>query len=469
MKKLFIVFGILLAGCNNFDPEVNVTPNNPTKASGTQLLANAMRYMPDIQESASGQLYAQHWSEAEYITLSRYDNVFYNFYDWYTKPLMNIEVVLTSDELDGNEGPVPNQIAIAKIMKAYFFWRMTDRWGDLPFNEALQGEKNFTPAYDTQEDIYRGMFQLLDEADAGFVDGEVINDIIYNDVSKWKKLGNTMHLLMALRLSKVDPDLGEAEFNKALNAGIMESNDDNLVYKHLADANNWNWWYDVFDQQNRYWYAVSKPLVDYMKPVDDPRLPTFADPNDDGEYVGLVYGLTGEEVNNGPYAKAEISMLGEGMRQPASPTYMVTYAQALFAQAEAAKLGWIAGGDATAEGFYNDAIEASVRQWNDNDITGLATMMAYPEVAYNATDALEQIAYQRWVHLFMNGYEAWAEWRRTGFPVLTPPTDNNGKEIPRREGYPTQEAQNNSAHYNEAVSRLGGTNDLYGRIWWDVE
>jgi hypothetical protein len=89
MKKLFIVVGILLAGCNNFDPDVNVTPNDPSKASGTQLLANAMRYMPDIQESVSGQLYAQHWSEAEYITLSRYDNVFYNFYDWYTEPLMN--------------------------------------------------------------------------------------------------------------------------------------------------------------------------------------------------------------------------------------------------------------------------------------------------------------------------------------------------------------------------------------------
>jgi hypothetical protein len=249
----------------------------------------------------------------------------------------------------------------------------------------------------------------------------------------------------------------------------MESNDDSFVYKHLADANNWNWWYDVFDQQNRYWYAVSKPLVDYMKPVEDPRLPTFADPNKDGEYFGLEHGLTGEEVNTGPYVKTNISMLGEGMRQPASPTYMVTYAQALFAQAEAAKLGWIAGGDAVAEGFYNDAIEASVRQWNNNDITGLAAMMAYPEVAYNAAEALEQIAYQRWVHLFMNGYEAWSEWRRTGFPILTPPTDNNGREIPRREGYPTQEAQNNTAHYNEAVARLGGTNDLYGRIWWDVE
>jgi hypothetical protein len=249
----------------------------------------------------------------------------------------------------------------------------------------------------------------------------------------------------------------------------MESNADNLVYHHLEDANNWNWWYDVFEQQNRYWYAVSKPLVDYMKPVNDPRLPTYADTNESGEYAGLEYGLTGEEVNTGAYEKANISMLGEGQRQPGTPIYLVTYAQALFAQAEAAKTGWIAGGDIDAAQFYNDAIEASVRQWNGNDVTGLSDMMAEPAIAYDAANALKQIAYQRWVHLFMHGYEAWAEWRRTGFPVLVAPTDNNGREIPRREGYPTQEAQNNSQHYSEAVQRLGGTNDLYGRVWWDKQ
>ena len=456
-------------GCNGFDEDINKNPNKPTKASGGQLLANAMRYLPDMQSSASSQLYAQHWSEAEYITLSRYDNVFYNFYDWYTEPLMNIETVLTAENLDGNEGPVANQKAVAKILKAYFFWYMTDRWGDLPYSESLQGQKNFTPAYDTQEQIYNSLFGLLDEANNEIVPGNIYNDYIYGDMENWKKLANTIHMLMALRLSKVNPDKGKTEFNKALTAGIMESNDDNLVYIHLADANNWNWWYDVFEQQNRYWYAVSKPLVDYMQPVEDPRLPTFADTNEDGDYVGLAYGLTPEEVNTGDYEKSKISMLGSLQRQPESKVYLVTYAQAMFAAAEAAKLGWISGGDADAEQYYNDAIEASVMQWNNDDVTGLSDMMAHPEIAYDPANALEQIAYQRWVHLFMNGYEAWAEWRRTGFPLLVPPTDNNGREIPRREGYPTQEAQNNSQHYNEAVARLGGTNDLYGRVWWDKE
>src|SRR6185295_4203546 len=98
---------------------------------------------------------------------------------------------------------------------------------------------------------------------------------------------------------------------------------------------------------------------------------------------------------------------------------------------------------------------------------GLSTMMATTEVKYDATRGLEQIGKQRWVHLFLNGYEAWAEWRRTGYPALTPPSNNNGRQIPRREAYPTQEEQNNGQHFSEAVSRLGGTNDLNGRVWWD--
>lgn len=469
MKKILIsITALLVLGCNNFDEDINKNPNQPSTASGTQLLSYAMRWLPETQASASPVLYVQHLSEAEYITLSRYDNVFYNFYGWYTGPLMNLETILTSDELDGNEGPVPNQIAIAKILKAYFFWFMTDRWGDLPYSEALKGSENFTPAYDTQEEIYNALFTLLDEADAAIVPGSINNDIVFDgNMSKWKKLGNTMHMLMALRLSKVNPTKGAQEFNKALARGIMESNADNFTYRHLSDPNNWNYWYNVFEVLNREWYAVSKPLMDYMAPVNDPRIPVFANPNKDGDYVGLEYGLTADQVNTGVYAKANISLLGDAVRQPESPVYLVTYAQALFALAEAAKLGWIPGGDAEAEAKYNLAIEQSVRQWNSNDITGLADMMSHPDIAYSPARAFEQIGYQRWVHLFMNGYEAWAEWRRTGYPVLQAPTDNNGREIPRREGYPTQEAQNNTQHYNEAVQRLGGVNDLNGRVWWD--
>jgi hypothetical protein len=468
MKKILIIALTFLAACNNFDDDINKNPNLPSQAANTQLLAYAMRWLPETTASASGPLYVQQIAETEYITLSRYETVYYNFYGWYSGPLMNIEKVLTSENFNVSEGPPANQKAVAKILKAYFFWYATDRWGDLPYSEALKAKANFAPAYDTQESIYNALFTLLDEANAEIVSGNISNDIVYGgNMTRWKKLANTIHLLMALRLSKVNPTMGAAEFNKALTGGIMSANSDNLVYVHLSDPNNWNYWYNVFSVLNREWYAASKPLVDYMLPVNDPRLPIFANKNEAGQYAGLVYGVQGSEVNTGPYQKKNISILGTGLRQPTTPAYLVTYAEALFAKAEAAKLGWIPGGDTEAAVNYNLAIDQSVRQWNNNVTTGLPAMMSQPQIQYKSAKALEQIGYQRWVHLFLNGYEAWAEWRRTGFPALTPPTNNNGRQIPRREAYPTQEEQNNGQHFSEAVARLGGTNDLNGRVWWD--
>jgi hypothetical protein len=158
-------------------------------------------------------------------------------------------------------------------------------------------------------------------------------------------------------------------------------------------------------------------------------------------------------------------LLGATIIKQDAPVSLVTYAQALFARAEAAKRGWIAGGDATAKTNYDLAIEQSVRQWNNNSITGLATMMANPAIAYDPAKALEQIGTQRWVHLFMHGYEAWAEWRRTGFPAFTNP---QGKQVPTRQGYPVEEQFNNKENYLEAIQRqFNGKDELSGKVWWD--
>ena len=192
-------------------------------------------------------------------------------------------------------------------------------------------------------------------------------------------------------------------------------------------------------------------------------MPVFANKNSAGNYVGLAYGLTTTVSPN------NVSLLGSGLRMPNSPVYLVTYAQSLFARAEAAKLGWISGGDGTAKTNYDLALEQSVRQWLNNDTTGLAAFRSNPKVQYNPATAIQQIATQRWVHLFLHGYEAWAEWRRTGFPNLTAAPGANNNLIPRREAYPTIERSNNTANYNEAVGRFpyGGADDLNTRVWWD--
>jgi hypothetical protein len=470
MKKInhsiyfLIATTIVVSSCKKFDGSMNVDPNKATKASGTQLIANAERSLPDMSSSPYGVHYPQHLSNTSFTDNSRYTTVNFNFYSWYTGPLMDLETVLNSN-LDGNEGPIANQIAVAKILKAYFFWFLTDRWGDIPYSEALKGKNNFIPKYDKQQDIYNSLFTLLDEANAAFVSGNIKNDIIYNgDVTKWKKFGNTIHMLMALRLSKIDPAKANAEFNKAVNNGIMAANSDNFAYPHLTDPNNENFWYTQMNRMGRLWYAVSKPMVDYMLPLNDPRLPIYANKNGAGNYVGLDYGLPGSTtvvINN-------YSLLGDKLRLQNAPVYLVTYAEALFAKAEAAKLGWITGGDAVAKTNYESAIQNSILQWTGST-TGASTYISQTEVLYDPANAIRQIATQRWVHLFLHGYEAWAEWRRTGYPALVAAPGANGNKIPRREGYPVQEKANNTDHYNAAVAAFpyGGADDLNARVWWD--
>lgn len=476
MKKyisLYIAAGALFfAGCRKIDESLNIDPNKATKASGTQLIANAERSLPDISSSPYGVHYPQFLSNTSFTDNSRYTTVNFNFYGWYTGPLMDLETVLNSP-LDANEGPVANQIAVAKILKAYIYWFLTDRWGDIPYSEALKGDANFTPKYDKQQDIYNALFKLLDEANATIVPGgNIKNDLIYTipntntgDISKWKKLGNTIHMLMALRISKVDPVKGAAEFSKAYTNGMMTSNADNFMYQHYGpDPNNENFWYTQMNRMGRLWYAVSKPLVDYMLPLNDPRLPVYANKNKAGNYVGLDYGLPGSTT----VVIDNYSLLGDKLRLANAPVYLVTYAEGLFAVAEAAKLGWIPGGDATAKTNYESAITNSILQWTGSS-TGAAAYIAQPGVTYDPANAIKQIATQRWVHLFLNGYEAWAEWRRTGYPALVAAPGANGDKIPRREAYPVVERSNNTANYNAAVAAFpyGGNDDLNARVWWD--
>jgi len=461
MKNSYLIILLscfCLGSCDKFDDEINTNPNLPSEASGTQLIANAELFLPGLSSSPQGEFMAQYLAETQYVGASLYPEESTSFYGLYQGPLKNLETVLTSDELSANQGPIANQKAVAKILKAYFYWNITDRWGDVPYTEALKGSDNFTPKYDTQEFIYNSLFQELEEANNMIVSGAITDDIIYGgNMSKWKKLGNTIHLLMALRLSEVDPEKAGEEFNKALAAGVMTSNDDNLVFKHLADANNQNYWFGQIVNQNREWWALTETLVEEMKPVNDPRLQVYGNPaRANGEFIGLKFG---EEENIGT---EEFSLLGSEIYTQDAPVNLVTYAQSLFAMAEASERGWI---NDDTETFYNKAIEQSVLQWTGSD-DGLEQLLSNSQIAFDPNRAIEQISRQRYVHLFMFGYEAWSEMRRTGYPEnLVSPA---GSAIPTRLSYPENESFTNATNYNEAVQRqFGGVDSIYGVVWWD--
>jgi hypothetical protein len=500
MKKLLyiqwiVALVVLGTGCTKFSDDINTDPNLPTRASNAQLLTYAINRIPAAIEASSGLLYVQHWSEKPYTDASRYTIVNYDFYDIYAGALANLQTILNTENFNVNEGSAANQTAVARILKAFFFWHVTDRWGDVPYFDALKGQDNFSPKYDKQKDIYYDLIKELKEAAAQIDNGNpVTGDILYSgNMANWRRFANSMRLLMALRLSKADPAKGKPEFADALSNGVFTDNSQNAVYVHRAETANENYWYYVVNVQNRPWYWASKTVVDYMKPLNDPRLKIFADTNANGQYNGVPYGLDGNAVGTIP--SASVSFIGVHVRTQNAPTYITTYAQVLFAVAEANKLGWLNGGDAEAKAKYEAGIEASVRQWNrisfqvynddldkqiekvpysatdQGDTTGLGAYLAKPGVAYKPADAIEQIATQRWLHLYMNGYEAWAEWRRTGYPELTPAPDNGGIPIPRRQAYPIKESNINGENYRTAISNqpmLNGKDDLNGRVWWDA-
>lgn len=464
----------LAPGCSDFG-NINVNPNNPSTPNTAGLLTGALRNVGIInaQVGPGGAnivpaMYVQQFGDVIYIEDSKYKTINFNYNVWYAGPLINLQHVIELNTSENTKitastfGSNANQIAIARIVKAYFFQWITDRWGDIPYSEALKADADFTPAFDKQEAIYTDLFKEWSEATAQFEEGKTVQgDILLNgNTAKWKKFANSLRLIAALRLSKVKPEMGKKEFLAALADGVMTSADDNVQYKFLSESNNENPVYTNYVVSNRKDYALSDVFVNYLKKVSDPRLPFLAAKNISGEYVGVPYAVGGSKAQ-------DLSLIAPVLSQQNSAVNVLTYAQILFAQAEAAALGWTNG---DAKTLYESAIGASLQQWMGGSYTeaALKTYLTQAEVAYAANAATEKISTQRWIALFFQGTEAWSEWRRTGFPVLKPAatTLNGGSEIPRRLAYPVTENNLNKANY-QAVLQSQGKDDHYTRVWWD--
>lgn len=473
-----LLAGLLTAtvACNKFE-DLNVNPNSALFPNTASLLTGAERAVGTINAQVGPSsfnitpaLYVQQFSDVTYIEDSRYKTIYFNYNGLYSGPLVNLQQVIDQNTNEGTKGLAAgygsnaNQIAIARIMKAYVYQFITDRWGDVPYSQALKGDQNFSPAFDKQQDIYNDLFKEWKEAAAQFDGGRAVSGdvLLSSDADRWKKLAASFRLIAALRLSKVDPAKGKTEFIAALTDGVLASNADNVRYQYLADANNENPLYTNYVRQNRKDFALSNTFVDYLKKLNDPRLPVYAAKNAKGDYVGAPYG-----VFPAPGKAQDYSLAGSAISAQTAPVNIMTYAQVLFAQAEAVKLGWTTG---DAKALYESAIKASMQQWLGTSYTDAAftAYIAQPDVAYTDAKAIERISTQRWVALFFQGTEAWNEWRRTGFPVLTPTasTLNGGTGIPRRLAYPVTEATLNGTNYT-AVTARQGKDDQYTRVWWD--
>ncbi|WP_420150785.1 SusD/RagB family nutrient-binding outer membrane lipoprotein [Spirosoma sp.] len=402
--------------------------------------------------------------------------------------------VLAKTKSDANRSNLYN---MARILKAYVSMVLTDTYGDVPYSEAGLGYLglNITPKYDTQESIYNDIIKELTEAPAALDASKTIEsaDIMYaGDVTKWKRLAASTLLRAGMRLSKVNPALAQSTVQKAVAAGLMQSNADNFAVR-----NNSNYQNPVgvtLNSTEAANYYLTGNFVTYLKTTADPRLTAIA-----VRYVGAKSGpeQTTARANRDPSVQIGMPLGFDngtiGARATAdglasfydysqldrtrmggltAPNFLVTYAQTQLLLAEAAQRGWTTG---NAADFYNAGVTAHMKQLADY---GPATVIADADIAtylqknpYVAANGLALINTQYWVASFLNGPEAFANFRRSGFPVLTP-NPYPGKEIKgnfiNRLSYPDAEISVNQTKVTEAITRQGPDN-LDTRVWWDKQ
>ena len=474
-----------LASCKDFG-SLNVNPNAATTPVTSALLTEAITGIPPttatapLQGGVAGRqtslapeprLFVQYWSQTQYPENSLYSTTFLDWSINYAVTLQDLQTIIdyntnaTTKAYVAQFGSNNNQLAIARMLRAYVFSTITDRYGDIPYFNALKQQTEVK--YDTQQAIYTDLFKELKEASTQFDGGKVFaGDIIFaGSATKWKKFANSLRMVLALRLSKVDAATGKTEFAAAYAdaAGYIATNADNALVA-FTDVNQFrNPDNALFDGRDD--YGVSDVLVNKLTALNDPRLVAYAAPTTAGTYVGLPYGLNRDLLIKFTGAN-DFSRPGAKTIAKTQPGYIITAAQMQLAVAEAAARTWITADATTA---YNAAIRASWEQWGVYDAAKYAAYIASTAVATTAATQLAQIGDQRWIALYPNGQEAWAEWRRTGYPDLKPTAYavNKSKQIPRRYAYPNTETTQNTAAYKEAIARLSTGDETSTRVWWD--
>lgn len=476
-KKYAIVFGLsllVMTSCNKLEDfgDTNVNPGATTDPIPGALLTNVEAGLAGYAAQTRGGLYCQYFSETQYTDVSLYSLPQVGFAGEYSGALYDLENLI---KLKVND----NMTAVARILKAYIFWTITDRWGEVPYSEALKGIA--TPKYDTQEDIYKGILKELAEARAQFnnsggITGDIIND---GNIAKWKKVANTLRLFISLRMSNKFPTssgFAATEFKAALAAegGIIATNADNWRVDYPGDNFKSPWW-GLYDGRKD--FAESKTMTDLLGSLGDGRSNPFggatedpgADNWDSTSTVGVPYGLkraSAEKFTGDNPLWARV--LRGDLREQSDDVIIINAAEVLLARAEAADRGWTPESALT---LFQDGIKASFEQWGLS--APAAGYFTQSNVAFTAPVGtggnLKQIATQRYLATFPDGLQGWCEWRRTGYPVLTPAPDatNASKQIPTRYVYSSAEYGTNKEAVEAAVARIPGGDSQDSKVWWD--
>ena len=401
----------------------------------------------------------------------------------------------------GPSAPAPDPLreAVAKIWKAYIYMPMTDAFGPIPYTQVGNGQDVVN--YDSQESIYMDFFKILTEATevlsqnadkTAFATG----DIIYGgDLSKWLKLGNSLRLRAAIRVSKKIPDIAKTQAEAAIAAagGLLLDIEDNA--EMTPTPPNYLNPLGVISEWGE--FRMSASMESIMKGYQDPRVPMYWAPaKNTGEFNGIRNGLSIVQMSesfNGNDNNSNVVPRFQNAANATEPHTIYVAAETWFNMAEAKLNGWNVGAY-TAKECYENGITASMQQWGvagsaaayiastktPQAFTGPAPYSAPPlseiPVAFGATEEVqrEQIGTQKWLSLYpsMSG-EAWAEFRRTGYPKLYPRINNDNPDASTDAGsvkrliFPPSEITVNADGYQSGIELLGGPDKTSTKVWWN--
>lgn len=525
------VFLLTLGGCTKKFEAVNT---DPTRASGSVFDPNLLLptaelgYMSAYQGYSGPLLFQSMWIQTfasaefpsyysngdKYVAsgnILTYDASIWNNAYTAAGEAYTIQSLIAQNKLTGQG----NLNGIALIVQLLNLELVTDTYGDCPYTQALQGASAVAfPVYDAQSAIYPSMLAKLDSVipTLSASGAAPTNDIIYSgDIAKWKKFGYSLMLRMAMRLTKIDAATAQKYAEKAYAGGVFASNADNayITFDHADGYNNGN---SSALQVGEDYSEVrwGKVLIDYLKSTNDPRLSVIAEVPQAGLKNAANESLAGDDTashqngmpngydeNGGAtdISKApgypgatgtgsDVNPTG-GYSRPTSavylalntPGFILTYAETELLLAEAAERGWNVGANASTH--YANGVAAALQTYGTlNGTTPISSTVATTYAAANPLDissqanALAQINMQYWVTTgtLFNFVEAWNNWRRTGYPALTPvnyPGNFTSGQIPRREIYPSSEATTNPNNYATAVKGLSGGDTWTAHVWWD--
>jgi hypothetical protein len=504
MKKLplYIAFATCLfaTSCDDGFDEMNTNQTAATTVNPAFILNNAiinashvatiLQYdMSIVQQTVtpnSGVLTGANFNQ---------DNRDYTQQTWLRYYPNVIRYTKTAIDIASKDPARSNLVQMSRIWQAHAFMVLTDTYGDIPYTEAGVGFINqiVLPKYDAQQAIYTDIIKELKEASAALdaTKPRESADILYaGDVAKWKRLGYSLLLRAGMRLTEVDIATAQQVVKDAFAGGVMQSNADNAVIRHNANyVNSLGGTLNATEANN---YYLAAPFVNYLKSTNDPRLSSIAvryvsaasgpqqvpanAKTDPALQIGMPFGFDNNTIVAQAkaeglasfYAYSQIDRTRLASQQ--SPMFLVTHGMNQLYLAEAAQRGWITG---SAAAYYREGVRAHMEQmalYHPNSAIPSSAIDAYLAAnPFDASKALQQINTQYWIASFMNGPESFANWRRSGFPVLTP-NPFPGKAIKgnfiNRLTYPNSEVSVNSANLKEAVARMGA-DDLDTKVWWD--